>query len=310
MTAGHAADAPGGNQELLCSPKTPLQGMAWHPSVPVRGGQGPGLHHSLVSLSSPRRPSHPKDVLPEPLGAHAAPSSALSLNPGQHCFKERPGCRLAAVGGLMSAWGYLTLHVPPRRFVRVPLAPLPAASCPAGAARCQSSPAGAHCQMHKEGLSATGNTEGVDFRPGKWGHKGPGPGRGMRGCAPAPCQWRLCSEYKGRRGSGASGAVKGSRARGAPWGPCSLASPLLHPKCCLCPRWTPALTRFKGLSQMVPERCWRSSVVATGFPHPPEMQSACVRPPCAAKAVPLCKAACTFLQQKSSEAPGSQPPFP
>lgn len=92
----------------------------------------------------------------------------------------------------MPAWGQLTLRVPSYCFVRVPLTPLSAASCPAGAARCQFGPAEARCQMHKEGLSATGNTEGVDFRPGKRGHKGPGPGGGMCGYAPTPCQWRLC----------------------------------------------------------------------------------------------------------------------
>lgn len=141
----------------------------------------------------------------------------------------------------------------PPPFVRVPFTPLPATSCPAGAALCQFSPEEACCQMHKEGLSVTGNTEGVDFGPGKQGHKGPVPGRGMRGFAPASCQWCLCLEYKGQQGSGALGVVKGSRTQGAPWGPCSLASPLLHPKCCLHPCQIPALTHHEGLSEAIPE---------------------------------------------------------
>lgn len=165
----------------------------------------------------------------------------------------------------MAAGGHLTLQVLTQRFVRVPLTPLPAASCPAGAAQCQSGPAGVRCQMHKEGLSATGNTEGVDFRPGKRGHKGPGPGGGMHGCAPAPCQWRLCSEYKGAVRKRSLPGGERRRVRGAPWGPCSPVSPLLHPQCCLCPRRTPALGRHKGWSQAVPEWCRHSSVVVTGL---------------------------------------------
>lgn len=130
--------------------------------------------------------------------------AALPQDPTAGISRGRPG----SSGRVNACSGTLNPACPTRRFVRAPLAPLPATSCPAGAARCQSGPAGARCQTHKEGLSATGNTEGVDFRPGKRGHKGPGPGGGMRGWAPAPCQWRLCSEYKGLRGSGASGAVK------------------------------------------------------------------------------------------------------
>lgn len=180
--------APGSNQGLLYSLRIPLQEMTLHP-CPGVGRRG------AMAASQPSLAKQP--VLPQP--PQGCVTWAQHHPPAQvgTCLTEEPGCELAAVGGLMPAWGHLTLPVPPHRFVRVPLHPLPAASCPAGAAQCQSGPAGARCQMHKEGLSATRNTEGVDFRPGKRGHKGPGPGREMRGFAPVPCQWCLCSEYKG-----------------------------------------------------------------------------------------------------------------
>lgn len=264
MTAGHAVVLLAASKGC-CAPQGSHCGG--QPSNPLSWCGKESSHACITAWPCPSCPSHPKNVLPEsPRGTRCCRLSAILSAQGGTSFTEQPGCRLAAVGGLTPAQGHLTLHVPPQRFVRVPLTPLPAASCPAGAAWCQFGPAGARCQMHKEGLSATGNTEGVDFRPGKRGHKGPGPGRGMRGCAPAPCQWRLCSEYKGRRGSGASGAVKGSRAQGAPWGPCSLASLLPHPKCCLRPHQTLALACCEGLSQAVPEWCWLSSMVATGLP--------------------------------------------
>lgn len=90
----------------------------------------------------------------------------------------------------------------------------------------------------------------------------------MRGWAPAPCQWRLCSEYKGLRGSGASGAVQGSQARGAPHGLCSLASPLLHPCASLDPgtRWLPDSISCVVHGAASRHGAWLSSQSAAGDP--------------------------------------------
>lgn len=199
VTAGHAVGAPGSDQGLLCSPRIPVAGDGPASLCPSTGRRG-AIAVSQPGLSEQPALSQPSQgcVASAPEGHTLPPAQRHPPAQGGAGFTEQPGCRLAAAGGLMPARGHLTLHVPPHGFVRVPLVPLPATSCPAGAAWCQSGPTGARCQMHKEGLSATRNTEGVDFRPGKRGHKGPGPGRGMCGCAPAPCQWHLCSEYKRR----------------------------------------------------------------------------------------------------------------